>query len=129
LVDNMVDPNTGTIHLKAQFDNEDERLWPGEFVNVRVVLSVRHQVPTVPQQTILEGADGHFVYIIKPDDTVERRVVEIAAVQDGKAIITKGLKPGERVIVEGQYRLDNGAKITSLARPRSGGEKPNGAPQ
>jgi len=129
LVDNMVDPNTGTIHLKAQFDNEDERLWPGEFVNVRVVLSVRHQVPTVPQQTVLEGSDGHFVYIIKPDDTVERRAVGVAAVQDGKAVITKGLEPGERVVVEGQYRLDNGARVTSLARPHSGGENPNGATQ
>ncbi|HLZ03108.1 MAG TPA: efflux RND transporter periplasmic adaptor subunit [Bradyrhizobium sp.] len=129
LVDNMVDPSTGTIHLKAQFDNQDERLWPGEFVNVRVVLSVRQQVPTVPQQTVLEGADGHFVYVIKPDDTVERRAVEVAAVQDGKAVITKGLKPGEPVVVEGQYRLNNGARIRSQARPQSGGERPNGAPQ
>src|SRR6185437_15001079 len=68
LIDNMVDPTTGTIHLKARFDNQDERLWPGEFVNVRVVLSVRRQVPTVPEQTVLEGAEGHFVYIIKPDN-------------------------------------------------------------
>jgi multidrug efflux system membrane fusion protein len=128
LVDNMVDPSTGTIHLKAQFDNQDERLWPGEFVNVRVVLSVRHQVPTVPEQTVLEGADGHFVYIIKPDDTVERRAVEVAAVQDGKAVITKGLEPGERVVVDGQYRLDNGARI-SPARPQSGREQLNHAPQ
>ena len=112
LIDNMVDAATGTIHLKARFDNQDERLWPGEFVNVRVVLSVRHQVPTVPQQTVVEGADGHFVYVIKPDDTVERRAIELAAVQDGKAVIAKGLEPGERVVVDGQYRLDNGARIT-----------------
>ncbi len=114
LVDNMVDATTGTIHLKARFDNDDERLWPGEFVNVRVVLSVRRQVPTVPEQTVLEGANGRFVYVIRPDDTVERRVVEIAAVQDGKAVVAKGLEPGERVVVDGQYRLNNGAKITIL---------------
>jgi len=102
---------------------------PGEFVNVKVVLSMRQQVPTVPQQTVLEGAGGHFVYIIKPDDTVERRAVEVAAVQDGKAVIAKGLKPGERVVVEGQYRLDNGARIRSSAGPQSGGERQNGAPQ
>lgn len=112
LVDNMVDASTGTIHLKAQFDNQDERLWPGEFVNVRVVLSVRHQVPTVPEQTVLEGANGRFVYVIKPDDTVERRAVEVAAVEDGKAVIAKGLEPGERVVIGGQYRLDNGAAIS-----------------
>ncbi len=129
LVDNMVDPSTGTIHLKAQFDNQDERLWPGEFVTVKVVLSVRQQVPTVPQQTVLEGADGHFVYVIKPDDTVERRAVEVAAVQDGNAVITKGLDPGERVVVEGQYRLNNGAKIRSLAAPQSSRERQSGVRQ
>jgi multidrug efflux system membrane fusion protein len=126
LVDNMVDPSTGTIHLKAQFDNQDERLWPGEFVNVRVVLSMRRHVPTVPERTVLEGANGHFVYIIKPDGTVERRAVEVAAVQDGKAVITKGLEPGQRVVVDGQYRLNNGARI-SPAHPQSGGEQPNDA--
>lgn len=114
LVDNMVDQSTGTIHLKAQFDNQDERLWPGEFVNVRVMLSVRHHVPTVPEQTVLEGADGRFVYVIKPDNTVERRVVEVAAVENGKAVIAKGLEPGERVVIEGQYRLNNGATIRIL---------------
>lgn len=114
LIDNMVDAATGTIHLKAQFDNQDERLWPGEFVNVTVVLSVRRQVPTIPQQTVLEGADGHFVYVIKPDNTVERRAVEVASVEDGKAVIAKGLEPGERVVVDGQYRLDNGTSISIL---------------
>jgi len=114
LVDNMVDSATGTIRLKAQFDNQDERLWPGEFVNVRVVLSLRRQVPTVPAQTVLEGANGHFVYVIKPDNTVERRAVEVAAVEDGKAVIAKGLESGERVVIDGQYRLDNGVRITIL---------------
>jgi multidrug efflux system membrane fusion protein len=114
LIDNMVDAATGTIHLKAQFDNQDERLWPGEFVNVTVVLSVRRQVPTIPQQTVLEGADGHFVSVIKPDNTVERRAVEVASVEDGKAVIAKGLEPGERVVVDGQYRLDNGTSISIL---------------
>lgn len=114
LIDNMVDATTGTIHLKAQFDNQDERLWPGEFVNVRVVLSVRRHVPTVPAQTVLEGAEGHFVYIIKPDNTVERRSVDLATVENGKAVIAKGVQPGERVVVDGQYRLNNGAKIKIL---------------
>ncbi|MGH6714997.1 MAG: efflux RND transporter periplasmic adaptor subunit [Bradyrhizobium sp.] len=114
LIDNMVDATTGTIHLKAQFDNQDERLWPGEFVNAKVVLSVRRHVPTVPAQTVLEGASGHFVYIIKPDNTVERRSVDVAAVENGKAVIIKGLQPGERVVVDGQYRLNNGAKVRIL---------------
>jgi len=122
LIDNMVDQGTGTIHLKAQFDNQDERLWPGEFVNVRVVVSVRRQVPTVPEETVLDGADGHFVYVIKPDSTVERRAVEVAAVADGKAVIANGLAPGERVVIEGQYRLTNGATISILPARKAGAD-------
>jgi multidrug efflux system membrane fusion protein len=111
LIDNMIDPATGTIHLKASFANEDERLWPGEFVNVRLILNTRKSAPTVPAQTVQNGASGQYVYIIKPDNTVERRDVEVAAVQDGVAIVTKGLAAGERVVVDGQYRLTNGARV------------------
>ena len=111
VIDNMVDQPTGTIRLKATFDNADERLWPGEFVNVRVILNTRKGVPTVPAQTVQEGADGKYVYVVKPDDTVERRVVDVASVQDGIAVITKGLTAGETVVVDGQYRLVNGARV------------------
>jgi membrane fusion protein, multidrug efflux system len=111
LIDNAIDQTTGTIHLKASFANEDERLWPGEFVNVRLILSTRQAAPTVPAQTVQNGATGQYVYIIKPDNTVERRDVEVAAVQDGIAVVTKGLSPGERVVVDGQYRLTNGARV------------------
>ncbi len=114
LIDNSIDQATGTIHLKARFDNEDERLWPGEFVSVRVILKTRPNIPTVPSQTVQEGPDGHFAYVIKPDDTVERRAVEVASVQDGIAVINKGLKPGERVVVDGQYRLTPGARVKIL---------------
>ncbi|HZT86622.1 MAG TPA: efflux RND transporter periplasmic adaptor subunit [Stellaceae bacterium] len=117
LIDNAIDQATGTIHLKASFPNKDERLWPGEFVNLRLVLDTRHGVPTVPAQTVQEGPDGKYVYIIKPDSTVERRAVEVADVQDGVAVITKGLAPGEQVVVDGQYRLTNGARVNTGARP------------
>jgi membrane fusion protein, multidrug efflux system len=74
----------------------------------------------VPAQTVEEGPDGHFAYIIKPDNTVERRAVDVAAIQDGIAVITKGLSPGERVVVEGQYRLTDGALVRILpSRPTS----------
>lgn len=111
LIDNTIDQSTGTIHLKATFANDDERLWPGEFVNMRLVLSTRKDAPTVPAQTVQNGAQGQYVYIIKPDNTVERRDVEVAAVQDGIAVVTKGLAPGDRVVVDGQYRLTNGARV------------------
>jgi multidrug efflux system membrane fusion protein len=111
LIDNAIDQATGTIHLKAVFTNQDERLWPGAFVNVRLVLQMRRGVATVPSQTVQQGPDGDFAYVIGKDDTVERRSVEITAVQDGIAVIGKGLKPGEHVVVDGQYRLTDGVRV------------------
>jgi membrane fusion protein, multidrug efflux system len=111
VIDNAIDQPTGTIRLKATFANNDERLWPGEFVNVRLVLTVRKGAPTVPAQTVQDGPTGSYAYVIKEDNTVERRPVEVAAVQDGLAVIAKGLSPGEKVVVEGQYRLTNGARV------------------
>jgi multidrug efflux system membrane fusion protein len=117
LIDNAIDQATGTIRLKARFDNENERLWPGEFVSLRVVLSTRQNVATVPSQTVQDGPDGHYAYVIKPDNTVERRAVEVASIQDGIAVVTKGLAAGERVVVDGQYRLTNGARVNPAAPP------------
>ncbi|MFI5022869.1 MAG: efflux RND transporter periplasmic adaptor subunit [Alphaproteobacteria bacterium] len=111
LIDNHVDTATGTIHLKATYDNGDERLWPGEFVAARLVLWVRKNAVTVPSETVMQSNNGAYVYVIKPDNSVERRDVEVASVQDGLAVITKGVSSGERVVVDGQYRLTNGAKV------------------
>ena len=120
LIDNMIDQATGTIHLKARFDNEDERLWPGEFVNLRLILSTRKGAATVPQQTVQVGPNGYYAYVIKPDNTVERRVVEVASMQDGLAVITKGLTVGENVVVDGQYRLTEGARVNPTAAGQPG---------
>jgi multidrug efflux system membrane fusion protein len=111
VIDNAIDQPTGTIRLKGTFANTDERLWPGEFVNVRLILSVHKAAPTVPAQTVQDGPNGRYAYIIKEDNTVERRTVEVSAVQDGIAVITKGLSIGDRVVVDGQYRLTNGARV------------------
>jgi membrane fusion protein, multidrug efflux system len=121
LIDNAIDQATGTIHLKARFDNEDEQLWPGQFVNLRVIVSTRQNVATVPSQTVQNGPNGHYAYVIKPDNTVERRPVEVASIQDGIAVVTKGLAPGERVVVDGQYRLTDGARVNPVANPSSSG--------
>jgi len=119
LIDNSIDQATGTIHLKARFDNEEERLWPGAFVSVRAILSVREDAATVPSQTVQQGPNGYYAYIIKPDDTVERRVVDVSSIQDGIAVVTKGLSAGERVVVDGQYRLTNGARV-KISPPQTG---------
>ena len=119
LIDNSIDQSTGTVHLKARFDNDDERLWPGQFVSLRVVLSTRREVATVPAQTVQNGPNGYYAYVIKPDDTVERRAVDIASIQDGIAVVTKGLSPGEQIVVDGQYRLTEGIRVKPTA-PQTG---------
>jgi len=122
LIDNAIDQATGTIRLKATFANNDERLWPGEFVNVRLILNMRKGVPTVPAQTVQEGPTGNYAYVIKDDNTVERRAVEVTAVQDGVAVIAKGLSAGEKVVVEGQYRLTAGARVRpAKVEPKAAG--------
>jgi multidrug efflux system membrane fusion protein len=111
LIDNQIDTTTGTLRLKATFENTDERLWPGEFVNARLQLSVRPDAVTVPQRVIMQGANGYYVYVVKPDSTVERRTVEMTASQDGLVVITKGIAVGEKVVSDGQYRLVNGSRV------------------
>lgn len=115
LVNNQVDTTSGTIELKGTFANADERLWPGEFVNARLVLGERKKAVTVPAETVMQGPNGGFAYVIKPDGTVERRTVDVAMTEDGRAVITKGIAAGERIVVGGQYRLTNGAKVRLLS--------------
>jgi multidrug efflux system membrane fusion protein len=117
LIDNQIASTTGTLRLKGTFENADQRLWPGQFVAVRLVLSIRDGAIVVPQRTVLRGADDSFVYVVKPDRTAERRTVEVAGTQDGLAIIAKGLAVGEIVVVDGEYRLTDGARIAVDAHP------------
>jgi multidrug efflux system membrane fusion protein len=111
LIDNQIDTTTGTLRLKATFENADERLWPGQFVNARLVISTRTAAITVPQRAVMQGASGYYAYIVKADDTVERRVVEVAGMQDDLAIVDKGVAAGEKIVVDGQYRLSDGVHI------------------
>jgi membrane fusion protein, multidrug efflux system len=111
LIDNQIDIATGTIHLRATFQNTDERLWPGEFVSARLVLGEYADAVTVPAQTVMQGPEGAYAYIITANQTAERRKVDVALMQDGLAIIDKGISVGEHVIVDGQYRVTNGAKL------------------
>jgi multidrug efflux system membrane fusion protein len=111
LINNQVDTTTGTIELKATFDNDDERLWPGAFINARLIVSTKKNALTVPAQTVMQGPNGAYAYMIKPDKTVERKEVDVALTQDGEAVIDKGLEANDSVVVDGQYRLTKGAKI------------------
>jgi multidrug efflux system membrane fusion protein len=110
-VNNTVDIATGTIQCKATFANPHKRLWPGLFVNVVVKLSTQPGAILVPAQAIQTSQEGQIVFVVKPDLTVEVRPVEVGRAIDGDVIVTKGLKPGERVVTDGQLRLVPGAKV------------------
>jgi multidrug efflux system membrane fusion protein len=111
LVDNQIDPATGTIRLKASFPNDNNQLWPGEFVNIRLLVETRHDAVTVPAQVVQRGPSGTFAYVIKPDQTVEARPVKLGQVHDGMAVIDQGLSAGERVVVDGQYKVQPGTRV------------------
>jgi len=111
-INNQVATSTGTIMLDGTFANPKERLWPGAFVNARLILSVRHDAITVPEHALMAGPTGDYVYVIGPNNTVQRRDVQVAMREDGIAVIAKGLTAGQRVVVGGQYRLANDVKVT-----------------
>ena len=110
-IDNQIEAATGTIALKATFANKEDRLWPGQFVNVILTLRVEPDALTIPSAAIQAGQNGSFVYVVKPDLTVEPRDVEIARTVDGVAVIAGGLKESERVVIDGQLRLTRGTKV------------------
>jgi len=112
-VDNQVDVISGTITLKATFDNDDARLWPGQFVNVTLTLGVQTNALLVPSGAIQIGQNGPYVFVIKPDSTVELRLVRIDRTVKGKTVIAGGLASGERVVTDGQLRLSNGTRVAA----------------
>jgi len=111
VVDNLIDSGTGTIRLKAEMPNDPQKLWPGQFVNVRLLSTIRRGATTVPSTVVQRGPQGTYAYVIKDDLTVEQRPIKVARQEETKAIIDEGLTPGERVVVDGQYRLQPGSKI------------------
>jgi len=109
--DNQIDPTTGTISLKAIFDNADERLWPGEFVNVSSTLRVEAEAITVPSSAVQVGQNGSYVFVVKADNTVEMRPVTVNRTVGNESVIAKGLNGDERVVTDGQLRLTNGSRV------------------
>ena len=121
LVDNTVDPATGTVRLKATFINEDRRLYPGQFVNVVLTLGIANQAVVVPTQAVQIGQDKSFVYVVKADGTAEMRTVKIGTAMDTMTVVDEGLKPGEQVVTDGQLRIVPGAKVQVKGKGQGGG--------
>src|SRR5208282_3471571 len=101
-----------TIRLKAIFDNPQYQLWPGQFVNARLHVATQKDGLTVPASTVQRGPNGPYVFVIKEDQTVELRPVKVGQIDNGEALIEDGLAAGEKVVVDGQYKLQPGSKIT-----------------
>jgi len=110
-LDNRVSSDTGTIGLKATFANSDRRLWPGQFVDVVLTLTTRPEAIVVPSEAIQTGQEGLFVFVVKPDMTVESRPVAAALTLDGETVLESGVSPGEQVVTEGQFRLVPGSRV------------------
>ena len=111
LIDNQVNAATGTVMLQATFTNAGNVLWPGEFVRIKLIVAIMHNVVTVPAAAVMAGANGSYVYVIGPDSKVNRATVEVAARHGGVAVISKGLSGGEKIVTDGQYRLANGIRV------------------
>jgi multidrug efflux system membrane fusion protein len=114
LVNNEILQTTGSIQLKANFPNSSHRLWPGELVNARLLVDTRHNGLTVPASVVQQGPTGPYAYVVNPDDTVAIRPVKVAQISDGQALIDSGLKANETVVVDGQYKLQPGTRVTML---------------
>ena len=118
-VDNQIDPNTGTVKLKAQFANEDGTLFPNQFVNARMRVETRHGAILVPTAAIQRGVQGTFVYVVKADKTVTVRPVKLGPSEGDTVAVESGLAPGEQVVVDGADKLREGAKV-ELPTPGAG---------
>jgi multidrug efflux system membrane fusion protein len=115
LLNNQIDTSTGTIQLKAHFANPEHRLWPGQYLNLALQLGIRDNAVTVPAAAIQRSQSGTYVYVVKADNSVETRNVDIAQIQSGKAVISKGLNGDEKVVLDGHYKLKPGIHITEQA--------------
>ncbi len=110
-IDNTVDTTTGTINLKGTFENRDRRLWPGQFVNVVLLLKEEPNALLIPAHAVQTGQDGQFVFVLMPDSTVEQRPIKLGRTSKGDAIILQGLSPGDKVVTDGQLQLTPGALV------------------
>jgi multidrug efflux system membrane fusion protein len=131
LMNNQIDTATGTVQLKGSFPNIQHRLWPGQFVNVRLLLGVRQKAMTVPEAAVQRAQSGVYIYVVdEATKTVKNQPVTVLQIQDGTAVIGSGLAAGQRVVVDGQYKLKPGSKVSeggAAASGAAGGHAASGA--
>ena len=115
-VDNQIDQSTGSVFLKARFANEDERLWPGEFVRIRTLVDTSKNALTIPSVALQRGSQGFYVWVVQPNNIVEPRDVDARPIDENITIVAKGLSSDDRVVVNGQSQLEAGAKVEPRSR-------------
>jgi multidrug efflux system membrane fusion protein len=128
LIDNQINQATGTLRLKAIFPNPQHLLWPNQFVKVRVMLGVRKDVIVVMTSVIQRGPQGAFVYLVKPDDTVEVRPIKVGPSQGDETVVESGLASGDLIVAEGQYKLRPGSRVSYQPVKKSTATKDGGPP-
>jgi multidrug efflux system membrane fusion protein len=128
-VDNQIDTTTGTVKLRAIFDNEELALFPNQFVNVKLLVNTLHEIDIVPNSAVQRGAPGTFVYVVKPENTVGVQKVKLGPSDGQRIAILSGLEPGERVVIDGTDRLRDGAKVTIAPPAQPNPATAEGAPQ
>jgi membrane fusion protein, multidrug efflux system len=125
LIDNQIDQTTGTIRVKATLPNKQRRLWPGQFVTVRVLTKTEPQALTIPASAVERGPDGLFTYVVQPDSTINVAPITTGEQVNGMVVVRKGLQPGDKVVASNQYRLQPGSHIRAN-EPKSGGQLAKG---
>jgi multidrug efflux system membrane fusion protein len=123
-----VDPTTGTIKLKAVFDNTKKQLWPGQFVNLSIILGMKNNAVVVPSQAIQTGQKGQFVFVVAKDGNAEVRPVSTGPVFQGVTVVEKGLQTGEQVVIDGQMRVVPGGKVEIKQSEKPGSSAPAAKP-
>jgi multidrug efflux system membrane fusion protein len=126
-LDNQIDTSTGTVKLRAIFDNPDQTLFPNQFVNIQLLVDTLRGADLVPNSAVQRGAPGTFVYVVKPDETVAAQPVTLGPGDDKRIVVTKGLEPGQLVVTDGADRLKDGAKVRVAQNAAAGAAQPEGA--
>ena len=127
VVDNQVDQTTGTVKLKAEFPNADLQLWPGQFVNVRLLIDTLKDVVVIPTGAVQRGPNGTFVYVIKDDNTAAMRPIVVQKQDETQTVVKSGITPPERVVTTGFVRLTDGSKVEIGSATGAPAAAPQGA--
>ncbi|MGP1613543.1 MAG: efflux RND transporter periplasmic adaptor subunit, partial [Pollutimonas bauzanensis] len=124
LLNNQIDTSTGTVQLKGSFPNPRHDLWPGQYVNARLILGERRQALTMPASVVQRGPDGTYAYVVDADDAVRIQPIRLIGIQDDIAIIAEGLSAGQRVVLDGQYKLRPGLRVAETGAPPGAAREP-----